>query len=290
MKPRIVFATISLYLIATNGASAAPAKVSAVIDWEKHKIHLAAEMQVGQAELARGNAELRRKLRTALISRLSSIAAAEWHKVSAGEGLDAQSAPDLAEYWALLKLASFQISENKASATMEVTLRGKDSMLASLPVIFDTASGKADDSATVSEAYEKRPNLGAFDASQSEPIKYSGLVVDARHLPFEPALTVNIFTSSGRLIYGASELNRVTAVKRGVAGFFKHETEGEARARAGKRPLKVSALDMAAGGVSGLVVSDEDAAKLMAHTGSQENLRRARVVILVQPGKLKERF
>lgn len=290
MGTRIFFSFICSCLFLLGTAWATPSRISAVIDWEQYKIYLAAEMVLGQAELSRGNAELRHKLRTALISRLSSIAASEWQKVGAGEGVEAHAAPDLAEYWALLKLSSFQISENKASATMEVTLRGKDSILAWLPISFDTAKQGADDAAQVSEVYDRRPNVGLFDASQSEPLKYTGFVVDARHLPFAPALTINIFTSSGRLIYGAAELNRATAVKRGVAGFFTRETEGEARARAGKRPLKVSALDLAAGGANNLVVSDEDAAKLMAHAGSLENLRRARVVILVQPGSLKERF
>lgn len=289
MRLRILFSVISIFPAVSASVAATPAKVSAVIDWEKHKIHLAAEMQVGQAELARGNSELRQKLRTALLSRLSAIAATEWHKVRAAEDSERKDVPDLAEYWSLLRLASFQISENKASATMEVTLRGKDSMLAQLPIVFDGANADSEDRGAISEAYEKRPHVGQFDASQSEPIRYTGLVVDARHLPFEPALTVNIYTSSGRLIYGASELGRTTAVKRGVAGFFTRETSGEARARAGRRPLKVSALDMAAGGASGLIVSDEDAAKLLAHTGSIENLRRARVVILVQPVRLKEK-
>jgi hypothetical protein len=43
-------------------------------------------------------------------------------------------------------------------------------------------------------------------------------------------------------------------------------------------------------GENGLVISEEDAAKLLAHAGSVRNLRRARLVIIVNADKLRERF
>lgn len=286
MKYLFLFPLILFVSSAANYASSAP-EVRAIIDWQKHKIFLAAAAPVGAAEIGIGQDALRERLRTAILLRLSRIVAAQWHKVQStmtGESLS----PELADFWAELKLQTFQVAENKASATMEVSLRGKNSLLARLPIDYQGGEARERETPAAAPAYERRAHVAEFDASESEPILYSGLIVDARHLAFRPGLAVNIFTSSGRLIYGASELNRVTAVKRGVAGFFNRETDGEARERTGRRPLKVSAMDIAAGGEGGLIISDEDAAKLLAHSGSAQNLKRARVVILVQSSGLKE--
>ena len=51
-----------------------------------------------------------------------------------------------------------------------------------------------------------------------------------------------------------------------------------------------AALDLNGHGENSLVISDEDAAKLLAHAGSVQNLRRGRVVVLVNAAKLKERY
>ena len=50
------------------------------------------------------------------------------------------------------------------------------------------------------------------------------------------------------------------------------------------------ALDVARQGENALVISDEDAAKILAHDGSVKNLKRARVVILIAPDKLREKY
>ena len=176
------------------------------------------------------------------------------------------------------------------SGRMEIMLRGKESLMAHLPLPFareiQAASAKQD----ASSAYEKRSGSGEYDTSEGEALLYTGIVIDARHLDYRPSLNTGIYTGSGRQIYGVEYLNRNTAVKRGVAGHYAAESDAELRQRAGKRPLKVSALDLNGHGENSLVISDEDAAKLLAHAGSVQNLRRGRVVVLVNAAKLKEKY
>lgn len=172
---------------------------------------------------------------------------------------------------------------------MEFALRGEESLLSHLPLEFGSEIMRSRDNKQES-AYDKRAQMAEYDSSEREPLLYTGLIIDARHLPFVPSLNSGIYTASGRQIYGAEFLTRATVIRRGTAGYSDSETQAAVLRRVGERPLKVSALDLAAGEGNSLVISEEDAAKLLAHEGSKRNLSRARVVIVVSPEKLREKL
>lgn len=218
---------------------------------------------------------------------LAAFKPRRWQRSSRGDGALAGE-PDLSSLWSSLRLDTFQIAENRALATMHVSLRGRESLLAYFPLEYGSEL-QAEPTDTLPVAYDKRPNVGEHDNSDHEPLLYTGLVIDARHLPYVPSLNAGIFTAGGRQIYGAAFITRSTAVKRGVAGHYAADSLPAALRRAGKRPLKVSALELQNAGENGLVISEEDAAKLLAHAGSVRNLRRARLVIIVNADKLRER-
>lgn len=296
MKRRILlFICIFIFpslapLIAASSASAPV--VAAFVDWQKNKIFLEADWRLNGALVQASNAELRAALRSAMLTKLSSVVAGLWSKSASAddERRSSMMVPELPDFWAAQKLVTFQVSENKASASMEIMLRGKESLMAFLPLPFAREIQVTADKEPSATAYEKRPGVGDYDASQSEALLYTGLIIDARHLDYQPSLNTGVFTGSGRQIYGVEYLNRLTAVKRGVAGHYAAETDGELRQRAGKRPLKVSALDLNGHGENSLVISEEDASKLLAHPGSVQNLRRGRVVVLINSAKLKEKY
>jgi|GEM_PF-4303494 len=284
----ILLVAAAVPLMAAAGAPG----VDAVVDWQKNKISLEANWRLSGPLIQASNAELRGALRAAMLTKLSTVVAELWSKSASADEAERKAAmvPDLADFWTAQKLATFQVSENRASARMEITLRGKESLMAFLPLPFGREIQTNAEKEPPATAYEKRPGLGEYDASQSEALLYTGLIIDARHLDYQPSLNTGVFTGSGRQIYGVEYLNRLTAVKRGVAGHFAAETDGELRQRAGKRPLKVSALDLNGHGENSLVISEEDAAKLLAHPGSVQNLRRGRVVVLINSAKLKEKY
>ncbi len=289
--PQITVLLLSFVAVGvTPAASQKPVRVDAVVDWPNNKIYLNAVLEVTGARLGSSNAELRRELRNELLKKLSVVTEKLVSNLAEGEGAgDVLINADLAEYWAQLKVSTYQLAENRASATLDIPLRGKGSLLAHLPLAFNSESASDRTRADASN-YDQRPGMAEYDSTDLEPLLYTGLVIDARHLPFEPTLDAGIYTSSGRQIYGAAFLNRATAVRRGVAGFVSDETSADARRRAGKRPLKVSALDAARFKGNALVISDEDAARLTAHSGSRDNLRRARVVVLVPADKLRSHY
>jgi len=275
-------------LSATAHAQASP-RTDAVIDWEHNQIFLDAEWRLTGRLLQASNAELREKMRAAMLTKLSAVIAALWQK-SAHEGLpELTQHGELAAFWEKQRLDTFQIAENRASGRMKIMLRGRDSVMAHLPLPFARELANQAATEVLSSAYDKRAAMGEYDNSQGEALLYTGLVIDARHLAYKPSLNAGVFTGSGRQIYGVEYLTRITAVKRGVTGFIAGESSA-LRQRAGKRPLRVSALDMSGPGENALVISDEDAAKLTAHTGSVQNLRRARVVVIVNAETLREKF
>ncbi|GAB4426096.1 MAG: hypothetical protein OHK0011_07530 [Turneriella sp.] len=282
---------LSLSFLLTAGYSAIPAAkepvVEAVIDWQNDKIMLSAQWQPGQALVNQSNAALRQRMREALLKKLSLVVSSLWQRSRRSDSPQL-SEPDLSGLWSSLRLDTFQIAENRALATMQVSLRGNDSLMAYFPLEYGSAlsTGETEPTPVV---YDKRPQVGEYDNSDHEPLLYTGLVIDARHLPYVPSLNAGIFTSAGRQVYGAAFITRATAVKRGVAGHFNSDNTPAASRRAGKRPLRISALDVQHAGENALVISEEDAAKLMAHAGSVRNLRRGRVVIVVNAEKLRER-
>lgn len=286
MRFSFLYCTFFVCLSLSVGAQSNPTpKITATIDWSRERIYFDGELSHA---VGKSNATLRTLLREAMLKKLSTLIDGLWNKSQAHKGeLPPSEELDLSKFWTRQSLATFQVAENRASATMEIPLRGRDSLMAYLPFDFGSELFERDD--TKNEiAYEKRPNAREYDNVDAEPILYTSLVVDARHLAFVPSLNTEIVTSSGRLIYGVEFMNRQTGVKRGVAAFCVNEKDPKALARTGKRPLRVAALDLAHDTQNALVISDEDAAKLLAHAGSVQNLRRARVVILLPKTKLRE--
>ena len=271
-------------LFANLPAAAKEPVVEAVVDWQHDKILLSAQWQAGEALSRQSIAELRQRMREALLQRLSLVVGKLWQRSQTTSA----ATPDFSALWSSLRLDTFQVAENRALATMQVSLKGRDSLLAHFPLDYGSEL-HADGDGSQALTYDKRPNLGEYDNSDSEPLLYTGLVIDARHLPYVPSLNTGVFTAGGRQLYGAAFLSRSTAVKRGVAGHFAADTVPAALRRAGRRPLKVSAIDLQSAGETGLVISEEDAARLLAHAGSVRNLRRARLIILVSSERLRER-
>ncbi|HRP68142.1 MAG TPA: hypothetical protein PLY93_01270 [Turneriella sp.] len=281
---RALISFFALIFVLSLSASENIPRVDALVDWKANKIFLRAEWRLNGGYVQAARADIRSRLRAALLAKLSGVVEAIYAR-----GEDNNPSHDLSAYWATVRLDSFQIAENSASATLDVALRGSHSLLSYLPERKWDEAWTSSTEATPS-VYDKRALNSAYDTDDEEALLYTGLVIDARELPFTPSLKTQIFTDSGRLLYGAQFLSRATYVKRGAVGFFTAETQSEARRRAGERPLTVPALDLARTSQNSLVISDEDAAKLFAHEGSIQNLRRARVIILLAPNKLQEKY
>lgn len=106
--------------------------------------------------------------------------------------------------------------------------------------------------------------------------KNTGLVVDARGLPVQPALAMRLLDESGKPLYGPDFLSAEARKRSAVAAYVQSLEEAKKSMKAGDRPLVVKA-SKALG--SDLVLPKEEAKRLAEANNSY--LAEGRVVIVM---------
>ncbi|MDR2734272.1 MAG: hypothetical protein LBC99_06440 [Spirochaetota bacterium] len=107
---------------------------------------------------------------------------------------------------------------------------------------------------------------------------HSGIIVDARHLPFQPALGTRILNASGDLVYSIAYTDRTIYVQDGHILFLSDPTDPRVVMRAGTRFFLVVAKDTM--GAGDLVLFDADSDHILASSVTRTQLKRCRVVVL----------
>ncbi len=166
-------------------------------------------------------------------------------------------------------------------AGIDIPLRGTKGLLAILPLPWERNQYAAlSDEEYISEAYESNRLRSEYRNSPA-PEQYTGLIVDMRGIEFRPALAPRIFSEDGRLIYGPEFLSRRAGIERGIAGYARSLSDTELKARTGKRPLHIVALESMGHYRTDAVIAEEDAMKIFDHPTTLKNLRKAKVVFLI---------
>lgn len=135
----------------------------------------------------------------------------------------------------------------------------------------------------------------------------TGLVIDARKTSASPAVFPKVQDTAGREVYSAASVNKEDLQKRGMASYavvsreaqisrlFPHAViisatylpEGDQqqtqppKRRQGYKPLTVQAADAGGAIKANLIVSEEDAKKIMAIANKSNSLKEARVVVVL---------
>jgi len=109
---------------------------------------------------------------------------------------------------------------------------------------------------------------------------HSGVIVDARHLPFQPALGTRIFNAGGDMVYGITYTDRAIYVEDGHILFLREHDDPRAGQRAGARPFWVVAKDVRGPANTDLVLFDADSDSMLASPITRSHLKRCRVVVL----------
>ncbi len=113
------------------------------------------------------------------------------------------------------------------------------------------------------------------------PAIYSGLVIDARGLGVKPAMAPKVLSEGGQEIYGSAVVDRDWAVQQGMVGYSKDLFAAQSSSRVGEKPLVVKAVRAAGANTADVVVSNADAAKLLAAAENLSFLEKAKVMIVV---------
>lgn len=161
-----------------------------------------------------------------------------------------------------LEKYDFQFKKNVLEAKAEVSIKGKQGLLAYLPMSFGT---------------EEMPVF----SEDLPPVSFSGLIVDARHLTINKAVLPKIQTDRGLDIYSPYYAKEAYVIEKGYITYGTEAKEKFSELIVGKNPFYVLALSVAGKNQTDLILPSDEVAKLISHPESRKNLTRCRVLILV---------
>jgi hypothetical protein len=164
----------------------------------------------------------------------------------------------------LLDTGSIQVKyvEDSVMIRSEVSFWGKNGIMNYIPLYF----GK--------EPFPKFSNSGY-------PSEYSGLVIDARHLPVKPALLPRITSDKGLDIYSYLMVNKNYAIDKGLVSYQTNPVLAMSDKRVGNKPFFVVAQTVSGANHTNLTIPTVEAIKLLSHPNTINNLRMCRVIILI---------
>ncbi|MCP4020461.1 MAG: hypothetical protein GY729_01345 [Desulfobacteraceae bacterium] len=125
------------------------------------------------------------------------------------------------------------------------------------------------------------PDLPANTVNQVEQNLYTGLVIDARQLSFEPVLYPVIISEKANEIYSSVFISREYAVQNGVCQYLCHMDQALKSKRIGNNPLIFKGLRKEGESNSTIVISLADAQILEKQTERHTFLKECRVIIVV---------
>ena len=118
------------------------------------------------------------------------------------------------------------------------------------------------------DAFLKGAKGKKADAHQGkEPDLFTGLILNAKGLGFEPALAPSVVSESGEKLFDVSFVHQDVLAKSGVVAYADTLDKAQKDKRSGARPLVIRALRTISPASSDLVVPDKDVDKLKSLGG-----------------------
>ena len=113
---------------------------------------------------------------------------------------------------------------------------------------------------------------------------YTGVIVDASGMGLKPSFSPVIYDTSGRAIYGVSNINYDQAIERGMVGYAGSLYDAQTLPRIGGSPIVVKAVQVRGGNNSAnpvnVVVSVEDGDRILAANQQSPMLANGAVVFV----------
>jgi hypothetical protein len=107
--------------------------------------------------------------------------------------------------------------------------------------------------------------------------RYTGLVIDARHLPVVPSLAFYVVDESGREVYGVNFADPVFAAKSGLGSYYNNIEYAKGEIRVATNPIVAKATRLGSDNTA-IVIPNSAAAKVR---GSSYDFRKECKVIIV---------
>lgn len=128
-----------------------------------------------------------------------------------------------------------------------------------------------------------QPNTTALETAISVEGNYTGLIIDARGLKVSPTMAPKILKADSTNLYGTGNLDIDVLVDKGMVSYFKDLDAAKTDARVGSKPLVIRAIGVykREAASSDVVISDADAAKLLAEDAKTRFLKKMNVIFVV---------
>ena len=124
------------------------------------------------------------------------------------------------------------------------------------------------------------PKVGE-GVSKPSDLAYTGIIVDARDYTLLPCMSPRIYTQDNTTIYDASYVDPDYAVKMGVVGYAKNPDAAKEDDRVKSNPLVIKATGVADNSMD-LYISGDDAAKITNDPNLLDQIKRCKVILLLQ--------
>lgn len=131
-----------------------------------------------------------------------------------------------------------------------------------------------------SQSYKPQTTVEGKSPVVITPV-YTGLVVDARGLQLERAMSPLVYDDSGRIVYGNMYVDSSFVVNNGMVDYGKVSDDISAMdlSRAGSNPITVKAVNVRDHNVN-VVISKDDADKILASNAQGKFLQNLKVVFV----------
>ncbi|MDR1965383.1 MAG: hypothetical protein LBQ36_01620 [Synergistaceae bacterium] len=127
------------------------------------------------------------------------------------------------------------------------------------------------------EAVTKAPKPPANTKPQVTKGRYTGLVIDARHLPIVPSLSFRVVDASGHEVYGINHADQKFYAQSGLATYYNNIEYARGELRVATNPIVTKAVRLASDNFD-IVIPNDAAAKVR---GSSYDFRKECKVIIV---------
>jgi hypothetical protein len=118
-----------------------------------------------------------------------------------------------------------------------------------------------------------------------EPLRkeeaFTGLIVDCRGIPLQPAMVPLIVDEEGEVVYGPVVASRDHAAEKGMVAYIRNFPQAKNHPRVGARTLGVKGIRTPQGRPCDIMISQADAAKIRRPASNLGFLHRCRVLVVV---------
>lgn len=255
-------------------------------NWNRLSIDYQMRVSMQADQMQRRRAVVREKARELIIrqaaSHLENLIVDEQYKIRDFLKNYQSFSEEYSVFLMNLDMASFYFQGNFIHTGLRIAIRGKEGLLRTLPLPWNTESYGSLQKNDVNQRYYESSYYFPLDREAVAPEYYDSLVIDATGIDLVPAIAPRIYTDFGRLVYGPEFLKKRFAVERGIVTYIKDFKKAREKSRQGKNPFVSVALASRGKYKTDVVISEKDSSIFFSQESNIRNLLKCRVIFLIK--------